>query len=405
MPIREAIILAGGKGTRLRRVVCDVPKPMASIQGKPFLEILIERFASKGISHFILSVGYMHEVIVEHFTNRYQHLSITFSIENEPLGTGGAIRAACQHLTGSHTLVMNGDSLFDVDLSVIDQQLVDQPILFGRMVDEVGRYGRIVFDDDCNMTDFSEKSQKGRGCINGGVYYLRKDSLDAYESHHSFSLEQDYFSQVAKHKQVTVNVQDSFFIDIGLPESFASAQDELLPYMNKKALFLDRDGVINIDSGYVHTKEQCAFVDGIQELLIDAKQKGYFIVVVTNQAGIGRGYYTEDQFHDFMGWINKSLGGLIDDYYFCPYHPEHGIGQYRVDSNERKPKPGMLLKAIIDHNIDPSLSVMVGDQVSDMEAASRAGLRHCYLIESNNPSEKNSTYESVACLNSVVERL
>lgn len=145
----------------------------------------------------------------------------------------------------------------------------------------------------------------------------------------------------------------------------------------KPALFLDRDGVINIDHAYVYRKQDFEFVDGIFQLVAAAKNAGYLVVIVTNQAGIGRGYYTEADFHELMDWVREQFamrGGSIDGVYFCPDHPEHGIGKYRRESNFRKPAPGMLLQAAAELGIDLENSILVGDKASDTEAGLAAGV-------------------------------
>ena len=147
--------------------------------------------------------------------------------------------------------------------------------------------------------------------------------------------------------------------------------------MNTPALFLDRDGVINVDYGYVHTPENFHFIEGIFDLVSAARQAGYLVVVVTNQAGIGRGYYSEAQFHDLTHWMKGRFaeqGGQIDGVYFCPYHPEHGVGAYRRESEFRKPAPGMLLQAETELGIDLEQSVLIGDKLSDMAAGRSAGV-------------------------------
>ncbi len=151
----------------------------------------------------------------------------------------------------------------------------------------------------------------------------------------------------------------------------------------KKALFLDRDGVINIDYGYVYRASNCDFVSGIFELVLTAKKKGYFVVVVTNQSGIGRGYYSEADFHHFMTWMNHQFNHALDAVYFCPDHPTHGIGQYKKNSFDRKPNPGMLLRSMKDHHLDPQQSLMVGDSEKDMLAASLAGIKTRLLLSQN----------------------
>lgn len=147
--------------------------------------------------------------------------------------------------------------------------------------------------------------------------------------------------------------------------------------MKRPALFLDRDGVINVDHGYVHTPEEFQFIEGVFDLVAAANRAGYLVVVVTNQAGIGRGYYSEAQFHELTHWMRarfKEHGGQIDGVYFCPYHPEHGIGEYRRESEFRKPAPGMLLQAQRELGIDMAPSIFIGDKPSDMAAGRSAGV-------------------------------
>jgi D-glycero-D-manno-heptose 1,7-bisphosphate phosphatase len=142
-------------------------------------------------------------------------------------------------------------------------------------------------------------------------------------------------------------------------------------------LFLDRDGVINVDHGYVHKPEKFEFIDGIVELVAAANARGYLVVVVTNQAGIGRGYYTETDFHALMAWVREQFsnrGAHIDAVYFSPFHPEHGMGRYRRDSDCRKPAPGMLLRAKEELHIDLAHSILIGDKPSDMQAGQAAGV-------------------------------
>lgn len=388
MQVAEAIILAGGKGTRLRSVVSDAPKPMAMIQDRPFLEILIENFYAQGITHFVISVGYMADIIVDHFKEKYPNLDVSFSMEDEPLGTGGAIRRAFEQVKGQFALVLNGDSLFDVQLEELEPySAVDLPIIFGRHVDDVTRYGCFLYKGN-KIHHYLEKQGHGPGYINGGVYVLGKDALHSFPADQNFSIESDYFSKFSSGNTATIIFSDGYFIDIGLPESYQLAQEELKPYIQNKTLFLDRDGVINVDTGYLHKPEECIFIEGIIELLKAAKDLGYLNIVVTNQSGIGRGYYSENEFHNFMKWMNASLGNLIDDYFFCPFHPEHGVGAYKQASWDRKPNPGMFEKAIKKHNISPLRSMMIGDNLSDIKAAKKVNIAKPLLLA---PEPKNSS--------------
>lgn len=145
----------------------------------------------------------------------------------------------------------------------------------------------------------------------------------------------------------------------------------------RRALFLDRDGVINIDHGYVIRREDFEFIDGVFDLCRAACERNYLVFVVTNQAGIGRGYYTEQQFHDLSRWMCAEFlaqGVAIAGVYFCPFHPEHGIGHYKQHSDFRKPGPGMILQAAREHNLDLAASILVGDKRSDIEAGRAAGI-------------------------------
>lgn len=233
MLVKEAIILAGGKGTRLRSVLKNLPKPMAQIQNKPFLEILIEHFNAKGIQHFVLSVGYMSDTIIEHFKNRYRDIDISFSIENEPLGTGGAVSLAFKKVKGEIALVLNGDSLFDVDIKKLKlYHSTDLPIIYGRYVDDVTRFGHFVCKKN-KVVSFKEKMGKGSGFINGGVYVFKKDTLASFPSNKNFSIERDFFSKFTTNNTATIIFSNSFFIDIGVPESLQKAQVELLPFIHK----------------------------------------------------------------------------------------------------------------------------------------------------------------------------
>ena len=157
-----------------------------------------------------------------------------------------------------------------------------------------------------------------------------------------------------------------------------------------RALFLDRDGVINVNHGYVHSVEKFEFVDGIFELVQAAKSAGFEVVVVTNQAGIARGYYSEAQFHGLMAWVREQFarrGGSIDKVYFSPYHPTAGIGEYRKDEDTRKPRPGMILQAQQELGLSLEDSILVGDQPSDIQAGHTAGVGLNVLYATSSPAD------------------
>ena len=151
----------------------------------------------------------------------------------------------------------------------------------------------------------------------------------------------------------------------------------------KRAVFLDRDGVLNSDNGYVSKVDDFEFIDGVIEACKALKEKGYLLVVITNQSGIARGYFSEEQFHTLTEWMDWSLadrGVDLDGIYYCPHHAEKGIGEFKIECDCRKPKPGMLLSAIEELNIDITHSLLVGDKVSDLQAGLAAGIKTNYLV-------------------------
>lgn len=164
----------------------------------------------------------------------------------------------------------------------------------------------------------------------------------------------------------------------------------------RKALFLDRDGVINVDYGYVHKIEDCRFIDGVFDLCRAAKEKGYLLIVATNQAGIAKGYYSEDDFKIFMDYVRRAFaerGCPLDDVYYCPYHQD-GLPPYRVDSPDRKPAPGMILKAAAKYDLDLARSILLGDKQSDIDAGEAAGVGKNILISGAIPSDLSRLFDA-----------
>jgi D-glycero-D-manno-heptose 1,7-bisphosphate phosphatase len=178
--------------------------------------------------------------------------------------------------------------------------------------------------------------------------------------------------------------------------------------MRERALFLDRDGVVNEEVGYLHRAEEVRFVDGIFSLCRTAARLGYRLIVVTNQAGIARGYYSEEDFYSLMTFMRTELrenGVELDAVYFCPFHPEHGVGVYKREHEDRKPGTGMLRRGVTEFGVELSESVMIGDRCSDMAAANAAGLRQAFLMRGTEATECGSEYLEVQSLAEVEEWL
>jgi D-glycero-alpha-D-manno-heptose 1-phosphate guanylyltransferase len=221
----EAIVLAGGLGTRLKEVVPDLPKPMAPVNGKPFLTYLLDNLVEKKFERIILSVGYMAEKIISHFGYRYRELELVYSMEKKPLGTGGAIKLALQKSTQDHVYIMNGDTYLDFDINSTELMWKSNacPIIIATYVDNINRYGHIKYENNL-VKGFIEKGNDGAGVINAGYYIFRKNQFDNIFLKDQFSLEIDYLSDAIKKELFYIFVAQGFFIDIGLPEDYAKAR-------------------------------------------------------------------------------------------------------------------------------------------------------------------------------------
>lgn len=229
----EAIVLAGGFGTRLASRLDGVPKPMAPVAGRPFLEILLTQLRRAGCSRVLLSVGHLHQVIQDHFGSAFHGMQIDYVIESIPLGTGGAIRLALAQATENSVLVLNGDTFLNADYADLLRfhaaeaataaiALVHQP--------DIARYGGVVIEGN-RVAGFDEKGRSGPGWINGGAYVLSKDLAWPPALAQKFSIERDFFvSEVARLRPAAYKV-DGYFLDIGIPEDLDRAQTELADFI------------------------------------------------------------------------------------------------------------------------------------------------------------------------------
>jgi D-glycero-alpha-D-manno-heptose 1-phosphate guanylyltransferase len=228
--IREAIILAGGLGTRLQEVIHDMPKSMASVNGRPFLEYQLDYLERWSMQKVILAVGYKHEIIKERFGDHYRSMKLEYAVEKEPLGTGGGIINALIHVEGFYVFVFNGDTYFEVNLQRFDDfrriKEADTCLVL-RFENDTSRFGAIEFDKTNRIIRFVEKDESlGEGYINGGVYLLRKDYYLNYGFPEKFSIERDFFQKNYKIEEFYGLRCFSYFRDIGIPEDYKKAQDE-----------------------------------------------------------------------------------------------------------------------------------------------------------------------------------
>ena len=226
----RAIVLAGGLGTRLARVTCDIPKPMAQVGSRPFLEYLLDDLVDQGIEQTVLAVSYMWEVIREHFGSVYRGMELSYSVEEVPLGTGGAIQQALAILADHEVVVMNGDTRFRVDLAAMEKSHRNSgaPLTIAlKHVNDSGRFGRVEVSADGLVTRFLEKSTGGPGWINGGVYILNSSLFRDFPMPERFSFELDLVEPNIDRIKPQAFQSDTYFIDMGIPEDYQRAQHEI----------------------------------------------------------------------------------------------------------------------------------------------------------------------------------
>lgn len=398
----EAIILAGGFGTRLQHVVNDVPKPMAPVNGLPFLAYLLDKLNIAGVTHVILSTGYKHEYIENYFHNKYKSIDISYSRETTPLWTGGAIKLALRLTQSENILVLNGDTLFDIDfnhfLNFHTEQNTNLSVAL-RPIEQVERYGCVQTNAQKQIIGFSEKGEyKGKGLINGGIYLIKRSLFDGMNLPDKFSFEKEILEKIHYTQSIYGEEFNSYFLDIGIPEDYYKAQQEFPLLQEHKirkgaTLFLDRDGVINkrMVNDYVKKISEFEFLPGVLEAMAVFSEYFSRIFIVTNQQGIAKGCFTDQdlqQVHHYMLCAIQKAGGHIDNIYYCPDFANS-------NSPNRKPAIGMALQAQKDFpEVDFKNSYMVGDAISDLEFGQNAGMKTIFLTngEANAEAKKYTRF-------------
>jgi D-glycero-D-manno-heptose 1,7-bisphosphate phosphatase len=375
---RQAVILVGGKGTRLGSLTMEAPKPMMAIGNKPFIHLLIEEIARHGFQDIILLCGHLAERIYSVFDGiTVLDARVRCVVEPQPMGTGGALQHAVD-LLNEEFLLLNGDSLFDLNLLDL-QTLADGGDWLGkvalRSLPDTRRYGTVALAG-VRITAFAEKAANGPGLINGGVYMLKREVVDLIQ-HIPCSLELDILPKLVAQERLLGRAYSGYFIDIGIPEDLQRAQAEL-PIRKRPTLFFDRDGVLNHDNGYTHRIEDFLWMPGVVDAIKLFNDRGWLVIVVTNQAGIAHGYYDDVAVTSLHAWMQEQLrlkGAHVDAFYYCPHHPEGSVSELATECTCRKPEPGMLLRAMSEWPVDRSCAFLIGDKLSDLEAASRAGVK------------------------------
>lgn len=385
--VKQAAILIGGQGTRLGDAVRTTPKPLLEVCGRPFVEHVMLNLRRFGFEDFVLLAGYQSDVVSEKYGANSafaQELraSVRVIVEPSPMGTGGALKYAREYLQ-EEFLLLNGDSIFD--FNYLDLCNCEYPSEAGdwlcRMalltVDKATRYGFVELQGS-TVHAFREKpAVPESGLINSGVYWLKSALLDSITAS-PCSLEQDVFPLLAAQGRMTGRVYNGFFIDIGIPEDLQRARVHLTDCLRKPAAFLDRDGTLNHDDGYTHKIEEFRWMSGAKAAIRTLNDAGYLVFVVTNQAGIARGFYDAAAVEMLHRWMQDELaleGAHIDDFRFCPHHPEGTVPELAIECSCRKPRSGMLTSLIKHWEPDTRRSFMLGDSDKDAEAGNAIGIR------------------------------
>lgn len=392
----EAVVLAGGFGTRLRPCVKDLPKPLAPVCGKPFIFYVLDYLYANGVRRAVISTGYMADETAAVIGKTYRGMVIDYSRESRPLGTGGGIKKALTMCKDKTVAVVNGDTFFDVDLFKMKKAHEESGFSITVAAKEVANAYRsgCIKTEGGKLTGFVEKGIQAAGKINGGVYFINKDALDEIDCE-KFSFEKEVLE--SGKTDIGVFESNGFFIDIGIPEDYFAAQHEIANLCSKrtrKAVFIDRDGTLNKDKDHLFDINDFEFLENADKAVEQIKKAGYLVIVVTNQAAIAKGICGTDDVDALHRHINSSLAEnhsvIIDGFYYCPHHPDGSVKEYRTSCFCRKPKPGLILKAVDDFaeigiTIDLENSFMLGNRVSDTSAGLNAGIINSFLIGSDEP--------------------
>ena len=413
----KVVIMAGGRGTRIAELFPDIPKPLIPVDGIPILEREIRSLASQGFKDIILTVGYLAGKIIDYFGDGSRlGVKIEYFVEEIPLGNAGALFQLKEKIGDEPFFLLNADAAFDVDFNrMLDFHKKHGGLvtLFTHPNSHPYDSGLVIADKDGHVEKWlskeDERPQWYNNRVNAGLHVIDPKVLELSEK----NLEIDPMTGFPKGK-VDLDRQilkplcgtgkmfcyDSpeYVKDMGTPERFhqveADYKNGVVQAKNlhnkQKAIFLDRDGTINKYVGFLRNIDDFELIEGVSEAIRIINQSGYLAIVVTNQPVIARGELTWEELHEIHRKMETLLGkdgAYVDGIYICPHHPDKGFEgerpEYKIDCDCRKPKPGLLLQAAKDFNIELVQSVMIGDDVRDKESGSNAGCKMSYQIDSN----------------------
>lgn len=401
----KTVIMAGGKGTRIASIAQDIPKPMISIEGKPILEHEIESLKEQGFKDIIITVSHLGNVIMDYFGDgKKLGVNIEYFVEETPLGNAGALFKLKEKLTEDF-LLLNGDVMFDIDFNrFVNYHKEHQGLatLYTHPNNHPYDSGLLIIENNGSVKQWLTKEDTRpkyyKNCVNAGLHILSPVLLDQSIEKEKIDLDRDLLKPLAETGKLYSYQCSEYVKDMGTPERLKQTQEDFKNGIVKKksllskqkAVFLDRDGTINKYVGFLRNIDDFELIDGVAEAIKKINNSGYLAIVITNQPVIARGEVTVDQLNEIHNKMETLLGlegAYLDGIYYCPHHPDKGfageIPELKIDCECRKPKPGLLLQAAKDFNIDLSQSWMVGDSESDILAGRAAGCK-TYLLDANN---------------------
>lgn len=395
--LKKAVILAGGKGTRLQGVRADIPKPMMPLNSKPLLAYLVELCAKQGITDIWLTVNHLKDSIMNHFGDGSDFgVSLHYYVEEMPLGTVGGVKALEADLQEDF-LVLYGDVLVNMDLNRLyayHRQKGATATLAVHPNDHPYDSDLLEMAEDGLVTAFHPKPHREntfyRNVVNAASYIFSPDIFQFLEKDVKADFGKDIFPKIIYQTPVYAYNTSEYLKDMGTPGRLQKVEADLKSgkvaarnLANKqKCIFLDRDGVINYDTDLIKHPDEFTLYPYAAEAIKKINKSGYLAVVITNQSVIARGLTDLDglnEIHKKMEWQLGEQGAFVDAIYFCPHHPHGGfpgeVAEFKVECDCRKPKPGMLLQAAERFNIDLDQSWMIGDSERDALAGRAAGVK------------------------------
>ena len=382
--VKQAVFYCGGLGTRLGNITKKIPKPLIKINQKPFIEHLVNNFARFGIKNIILLCSYKYQFFFKKYHNKILNGALIKCYnEGDPKGTAGSLRQVKNKLD-NHFLLCNGDTYFDINiLELINIHKKHSIFNMALTVSDDIRYGGVKLNKKKIVIFDSEKNKASSRLVNGGLYYVRKELLN-HINKKNFSIEKEILPNLAKKNKILGKKFTNKFLDIGVKKDLKKSSKFLKLVQKKPALFLDRDGVINKDLGYVHKYKNFIWLKDIKKLIKFANDNNYYVFVLTNQSGIGRGYYTKKDVDILHEKVNEELikiGAHIDDFFCAPYFKDSKIYKFKKkDFLMRKPNIGMMLECKKKWDINIKKSILIGDQENDMLLAKKSKIKNRILV-------------------------